>query len=436
MDEVIYLGKNEDMIGKFKNVFAVKELRNKILFIVFVLVVFRFAANIPLPGVSVERLQELFASNQLLGLLNIFSGGGLSSISIVLLGVGPYITASIIMQLLTMIVPQLEQMYKEEGDAGRQKFNMITRVLTVPLAILQTTAMISLLKSQGVIADLPMPNMVVMVMTAVAGTVFLMWLGELITEKKLGNGVSIIIFAGIVASLPTFALQFKEIYDETQIFTYIALVVILIVTILGVVFVTEGKRIIPISYARRMRGGQHYGGARTHLPLRVNQAGVIPIIFAVSLVLFPSMVGQILMQLDNETLQSFGTWLTGLFSNQAVYGIVYFSLVVLFTYFYTAVVFDPQKIADNLQRQGGYVEGKRPGKETADYLGRVVNRITLTGSLFLGLVAVLPIIVQGFVTESQMLTVGGTSILIVVSVVIELVKQIDAQLVMRDYDRV
>ncbi len=424
------------MLGKFKNIFAVKELRNKIFFILAILVIFRFAANIPLPGVSVERLQELFASNQLLGMLNMFSGGGLSNISIVLLGVGPYITASIIMQLLTMIVPSIEQMNKEEGDAGRQKFNMITRLLTVPLAIVQTIGMITLLKSQGVIENLTTFNFTVMVITAVAGTIFLMWLGELITEKKLGNGISIMIFAGIVASLPTTLMQFKEVFDPTQIFTYIAFLAVALITVLGVVFVTEGKRIIPISYARRMRGGQQYGGARTHLPLRVNQAGVIPIIFAVSLVLFPRMIGQVMMQMSNEIIVSLGTTLTNLFANQWVYGIVYFSLVVAFTYFYTAVVFDPEKIAENLQRQGGYVEGMRPGNETAEYLGKIVNRITLTGALFLGLIAVLPIIVQGFLTNSQMFTVGGASILIIVSVVIEMVKQIDAQLVMRDYEQI
>jgi preprotein translocase subunit SecY len=386
--------------------------------------------------VSVDRLQELFESSQLLGMLNMFSGGGLSNISIVLLGVGPYITASIIMQLLTMIVPSIEQMYKEDGDAGRQKFNMITRVLTVPLAILQTVGMITLLKSQGVIQDLTSFNFTVMVITAVAGTIFLMWLGELITEKKLGNGVSIIIFAGIVASMPTNLMQFKEVFDSSQIFTYLAFVAVAIATILGVVFVTEGVRIIPISYARRMRGGQQYGGARTHLPLRVNQAGVIPIIFAVSLVLFPRMIGQFLMQLDNAALASFGTTLTNLFANQWVYGLTYFSLVVMFTYFYTAVVFDPEKIAENLQRQGGYVEGMRPGNETAEYLGKIVTRITLTGALFLGLIAVLPIIVQSMMSGASIFTIGGASILIIVSVVIEIVKQIDAQLVMRDYEQI
>jgi preprotein translocase subunit SecY len=437
---VIYLLKSGFMLGKFKNIFAVKELRNKVLFILFVLVTFRFAANIPLPGVNAKHLQELFASNsgQLLGMFNMFSGGGLSNISIVLLGVGPYITSSIIMQLLTMIVPRLEQLYKEEGDAGRQKFNMISRVLTVPLAIVQTTAMVTVLKSQQVIEVTSAIQYGSIIITAVTGTIFLMWLGELITEKGLGNGVSIMIFAGIVASLPSTFFQFKDIvFNQTQIFTYVIFLVIVIVTILGVVFVTEGKRIIPISYARRMRGGQQYGGARTHLPLRINQAGVIPIIFAVSLVLFPRMIGQILMQMQgHETIAHIGSVMMNVFANQWVYGIVYFSLVVMFTYFYTAVVFDPQKIAENLQRQGGYVEGMRPGRETAEYLGKVVNRITLPGSLFLGSIAVLPIVVQGFLPGSQMISVGGTSLLIVVSVVIEMVKQIDAQLVMRDYESI
>jgi len=304
------------------------------------------------------------------------------------------------------------------------------------LAIVQTIGMITLLKSKGVIENLSPLNFAIMVITAVAGTIFLMWLGEIITEKKLGNGVSIIIFAGIVASLPTTLIQFKETFDPTQIFTYLAFLAITIITILGVVFITEGQRIIPISYARRAQGGQQYGGARTHLPLRVNQAGVIPIIFAISLVLFPRMIGQFLMQMNNETLVSFGTSLTTLFANQWVYGIAYFTLVVIFTYFYTAVIFDPNKIAENLQRQGGYVEGMRPGNETAEYLAKIVNRITLTGSIFLGLVAVLPIIVQGFLSTSQTLSIGGTSILIIVSVVIEMVKQIDAQLVMRDYESI
>ncbi len=422
------------MIKKFKNIFTVKELRNKLLFILFVLVVFRLAANIPLPGVNMEQLNQMMASSGLLGMLNMFSGGGLSSISIVLLGVGPYITASIIMQLVTMISPQMEQMYKEEGEAGRNKFNMITRLLTVPLAIMQTFAMISLLKANGIFNDLQTFNLIGVVITATAGTIFLMWLGELITEKGLGNGVSILIFAGIVSSLPTTLMQLFQTYDSSQLFTYIAFIGVIIVTILGVVFITEGQRIIPISYARRMSGGSQYGGSKTHLPLKVNQAGVIPIIFAVSLVMFPRMIGEMMGNSQNEMAHNFGVGLVNFFANNLYYGMIYFALVAMFTFFYTAVVFDPQKIADNLQRQGGYIQGVRPGKETVDYLGRIVNRITLAGALFLGLIAVLPIIVQSLANMPS-LSIGGASVLIVVSVVIEMIKQIDSQLIMRDYDR-
>ncbi len=423
----------KDFFEKLTQIFKTKDLRNKIFFIFALLIVFRLAANIPLPGIDVAQIKDLFAENQLVGLLNMFSGGGLSNISIVLLGLGPYITASIIMQLLTMIVPRMEQLHKEEGEQGRQKFNSITRMLTVPLAIMQTFAMVTLLKSQGIITQLSSFDMVLIIIVATAGTIFLMWLGELITEKKIGNGVSIMIFAGIVASLPTMISQTSATFDERDIYKYILFAAVGILTIVGVVFVSEGQRNIPISYAKRMRGNQSYGQAASHLPLRVNQAGVIPIIFAVSLILFPTMVGGMLAQASNESLASFGQTLTDLFQNQWIYGIVYFSLVVLFTYFYTAVVFDPHKIAENLQKQGGYVPGVRPGSETEEYLGRIVTRITLAGALFLGTIAVMPVVVSG-VTGMTALTIGGTSILITVSVVIEIVKQLEAQMVMRDYD--
>ncbi|GBE16287.1 preprotein translocase subunit SecY [bacterium BMS3Abin15] len=421
------------MFEKIIQIFKVKELRNKILFILALLVVFRIAANVPLPGVDTSQLKSFFENNQFFGLLNIFSGGGLSNISIVLLGVGPYITASIIMQLLTMIIPKLEQLYKEEGEAGRQKFNMWTRWITVPLAGMQTFGMISLLSSQGVLGALTSYDMAIIIIVATAGTVFLMWLGELITEKGIGNGVSIIIFAGIVASLPTGATRLIATFDSTKIFIYLLFVAIAIITVAGVVLITEGQRNIPISYAKRIRGMKMYGGTPTHLPLRVNQAGVIPIIFAISIMLFPGMIASFLSQVNNQTMAGMATFVSNIFQNQWFYGIMYFVLVVLFTYFYTAVIFDPNKISDNLQKQGGYIPGIRPGQFTAEYLHKVMNRITLTGSLFLGLIAVLPLIVQGF-TGIQALTVGGTSILIVVAVVIETIKQIESQLVMRDYE--
>jgi len=421
------------MLSKFANVFSIPDIRNKILFILAILVVFRLAANIPLPNVDPSALGNSAA----FGILNLFSGGGFSAISIVLLGLGPYITASIIMQLLTMIVPSVERMYKEEGEAGRQKFNTITRVFTVPLAVIQTFAMIALLRSQGVVGDVSPFTIVVLVTVATAGTIFLMWLGELITEKKLGNGVSMMIFAGIVAGLPSLVSQLWSTFNPQDVLTYIGYIALTIATIVGVVFISEGQRIIPISYARRTRsgGGGSGGSARTHLPIKVNQAGVIPIIFAVSLVTFPTLIGGLMQGSSNERVVEIGNTVAALFANSFFYGALYFGLVVLFTYFYTAVIFDPEKIAKNLQKQGGYIDGVRPGQETVDYLGRIVSRITLAGAIFLGLIAILPLM-AGILTGNESLAIGGTSILIVVSVVIELVKQMDAQLVMHNYEKI
>lgn len=421
------------MLEKITQIFKVRELRNKIFFILVILVIFRIAANIPLPGVNVDQLRSLFESNQLLGMLNIFSGGGLSNISIVMLGVGPYITASIIMQLLTMVVPRIEQMYKEEGEAGRQKFNMWTRWFTVPLATLQTFSMITLLRSQNVLQVTSVYDIATIVIVATAGTILLMWLGELITEKGIGNGVSLIIFAGIVSSLPSGFSQVLLTFDSTQIFIYTALLAATLITIAGIVMVTEGQRNIPVSYAKRIRGDKTYGGVQSHLPLRVNQAGVIPIIFAMSIMLFPGMIASFLMKVNNQFVANSAELIYNLFQNQWFYGGLYFLLVVMFTYFYTAVVFDPVKISENLQKQGGYVPGIRPGKTTADFLYKIMNRITLTGSIFLGAIAVLPFVIQGL-TNIQFIRIGGTSILIVVAVVIETIKQIESQLVMRDYE--
>jgi preprotein translocase subunit SecY len=421
------------MWEKLVQIFKIKELRNKILFVLGILVVFRVAANIPVPGVNIDQLRSFFENNQFFGLLNMFSGGGLRNISVVMLGVGPYITASIIMQLLTMIIPRLEQIYKEEGEAGRQKFNMWTRWITVPLAALQTFAMINLFRSQHILGDLTSLQMVTIIVTATAGTVFLMWLGELITEKNIGNGVSIIIFAGIVASLPTSISRLFVIWDPTKLFTYIGFLAFAILVIAAVVFVTEGQRNIPVSYAKRVRGNRVYGGTSTHLPLRVNQAGVIPIIFAMSIMLFPGMIANFLSNASNPALAHFATVVDGIFKNQWFYGSAYFLLVVLFTYFYTAVTFDPKNIAENLQKQGGFVPGIRPGQATADYLSHTLSRITLSGALFLGAIAVLPFAVQGL-THIQSLTIGGTGLLIAVSVVIEIMKQIESQLIMRDYE--
>ncbi len=423
------------MFEKISQIFRIKELRNKIIFVLALLVVFRLIANIPVPGVDQERLRIFFEGNQFFGLLNLFSGGGLSSISIAMLGVGPYITASIIMQLLTMIVPQLEKMHKEEGEAGRQKFNQWTRWITVPLAALQAFAMISLLKSQGILtAEIGALGMVSIVAASAAGTIFLMWLGELITEKGIGNGVSLIIFAGIVSGLPSSFVQMYSTADSSKMFTYIILLVIIIFAIAAVVFMTEGQRNIPVAYAKRIKGNRMYGGTSTHLPLRINQAGVIPIIFALSIMLFPGMITNFIAKSGSSMIADFAQKAGNFFSpTNGFYWFFYFVLVVAFTYFYTAVVFDPNKISESLQKQGGYVPGIRPGRNTSEYLYRIMNRVTLSGALFLGLIAILPFLVQSF-TDIGAVSIGGTGLLIAVSVVIDTMKQIQSQLVMRDYE--
>lgn len=422
---------------KALQVFKIPELRKKILIVFGLLAVFRVAAVIPLPGVQRESLQALFGGNQLFGLLDIFSGGGLSNLSIVMLGVGPYITASIVMQLLTMIVPRLEEMAKEEGEAGRRKINQWTRQLTVPLAGLQAFAFINLLQRQSTGAGLGLVfttwELIVAIITVIAGTIFLMWLGELMTEQGIGNGISLIIFVGIIARLPQVITQVIVTWTPDQLLTYLSFLVVAVVVIAGVVVITEGQRSIPVSYAKRVRGSRVFGGASTHLPLRVNQAGVIPIIFALSVMLFPGMVANFLVGVNSEAVSRAATWVVDMFQNQWFYGLSYFVLVVVFTYFYTSVTFDPHNIADNLQKQGGFVPGIRPGKRTAAFLKYVINRITLTGAIFLGLIAVLPLIMQGILGIAT-LTIGGTALLIVVSVVLETMKQVESQMTMREYE--
>ncbi len=418
--------------NKIKLLFKIKDLRKKILFVLGVLVVFRIAANIPVPGVDPEELKAFFEGNQLFGLINVFTGGAMSRFSIVMLGLGPYITATIILQLLTMIFPKLKEMYHESGPEGRRKFNQYGRILTVPLATLQAYGMITLLRNQGVIVNLPLFPLLTAIAVITAGAVFLMWLGELISEKGIGNGVSLMIFAGIIARFPVSIRQTLATVDPSQIPSYIAFIVVALLVIAGVVIITEGQRNVPIAYAKRVSGRRVYGGVSTHLPLRVNQAGVIPIIFALSIMLFPGMIANFLSGVDNQFIANLAQGFGNLFENQIFYALVYFILVVLFTYFYTAVTFDPNAIADNVQKQGGFVPGIRPGENTAQYFHKILNRITLVGALFLGLIAIMPLIVRG-VTGVATMTIGGTAVLIVVSVVLETMKQVESQLVMRDY---
>lgn len=421
------------MFQKLGLLFTIPDLRKKVFFILGILVVFRIASSIPIPGVDPLRLKEFIAGNQFFGLLNVFSGGVLDNLSIVMLGVGPYITASIIMQLATMIFPVLKEMYQEEGEAGRAKFNQYARYLTVPLAALQSYGLLVLLMRQQVIPSLSLFGYATNIIVAIAGTLFLMWLGELITEKGIGNGVSLLIFAGIVSGLPLAIQQELFTFTPDKLPTILAFIAMGLFVIAGVIVISEGQRNVPVSYAKRIRGMKMYGGVSTHLPLRVNQAGVIPIIFAISIILFPGLIGSFLAGVPNPIVQRASQFLIQLFNNSWVYGAAYFLLVFIFTYFYTAVTFDPQAIADNVQKQGGFILGIRPGKPTAEFLYRILNRITLVGALFLGAIAVLPLLVQGALGV-RTLTIGGTSLLIVVSVVLETVKQINAQLVMREYE--
>lgn len=419
-------------MNKILQLFKKPDLRSKILFIFFVLAIFRLVSNIPIPAIDASRLRDFLAQNQLFGLISSFTGGSLASLSIGMLGLGPYITSSIIMQLLTMIFPGLEQMYKYEGEAGRMKFNQYSRILTVPLAALQGYGFLVLLSRQGVIGAMDPMSWVGALSVIIAGSVFMMWLGELITEKNLGNGVSILILAGIVAGLPTAIRQTVFTYDPSQLFTYIGFALVSLLVIVGVVYISEAQRNIPINYARRIRGSKVYGGVSTYLPMRVNNAGVIPIIFALSLLLFPGMIANFFAGSNIPLVARTATFFNNFVQNQTWYSVAYFFLVVLFTYFYTAVTFDPKSISENIQKQGGYIPGIRPGPMTAQFLNHLLNRVTLVGAIFLGLIAILPNVVQG-VTGITTFAVGGTSILIVVSVALEIMKQVDAQVSMYEY---
>jgi preprotein translocase subunit SecY len=407
-------------------------LRKRIGFTLGALVVFRVLASIPVPGIDAASLGRLLAGNQFLSLLDVFSGGGISRLSIVMLGVGPYITASIIVQLMTMMFPSMKAMMQEEGEAGRLKLSTYSRLLTVPLAILQAFAFISLFQSQGVIPELTGLVLVVNIAVIAAGSLLLMWIGELISEFGIGNGVSLIIFAGIVAALPQSILQFIASFDPVNLPLYILALVIGLVVIIAVVVITEAERSVPVTYAKQVRGNKVYGGVSTYLPLRLNQSGVIPIIFALSILLFPQIIANFLSKSSVTVVADIANSVAGFLADPWAHAIIYFVLVFVFTYFYTAVTFDPKQISENLQKSGAFIPGVRPGESTMEYLGKIVTRITLVGALFLGIIAVLPLITQGF-TGNQSLAIGGTALLIVVSVVLDLLKKIDAQVSMREY---
>jgi len=416
------------------NAFRAPDIRRRLLYVLGILIVFRFLAHVPVPGVDQAQLATYLQSNALFGVLDLLSGGGLSSFSVVALGVNPYINASIIMQLMTGVVPSLQSLQRE-GEYGRNKINQYTRYLAVPMALLQSYGFLALLNSQGILSsgfDLSNGATLTQIATLTAGSMTLMWLGELITEKGIGNGISFIIFAGIVSRAPTAIGGFLSTPNLPLV---IGFALIAIISVAVIIYIQEGQRRIPIQYASRVRGRRMYQGGQTFLPLRVNQAGVIPIIFAISILLFPSQIASYFQNSEVEIVANISRWIVEFFSPQRpIYVLMYFLLTVGFTYFYTAFTFKPDETAEQLRKNGGFIPGIRPGRPTADYLAKVVTRITVAGALFLGTVATLPSVIGLLVPSLTGIALGGTGLLIVVSVVVETMKQIEAQLLMRNYE--
>lgn len=422
----------ETVFNKLKMIFTDKTLRNRVLFVLGAFVLFRLLSSIPVPGIDSIRLANFIENNQFMGILSMFSGGGLSTFSIMMLGVGPYITASIIMQLLTIMSPRLKAMYQEDGEVGRKKFAQISRMITVPLAIVQGLGLLFLLRKQGILVDLTVFNMVTNLSVIVAGSMLIMWIGELISEFGIGNGMSLIIFAGIVARIPAEIRNFLLSFNIANLPLYILFLAVGLLIVAAVVVMTEAERPIPVTYAKQVRGDHVAGGTQTYLPLRVNQAGVIPIIFALSILMFPQLIGNALSGMSNHILKAISDGLLWFTANTWLYSFFYFIFVFLFTYFYTAVTFDPDQLATNLQKNGAFIPGIRPGVATREYIERILNRITTMGAVFLGIIAVLPLVMKAL-TNITAFAIGGTALLIVVSVVLDLIKKIEAQLSMREY---
>ncbi|MDP4038498.1 MAG: preprotein translocase subunit SecY [bacterium] len=435
-------------LAVLSQVYKNKDLRKRLIIVIAILAVYSLLAHVPVPvpdSASLQRfLLKLFNSNPLLGFANLFSGGAISNFSIIMMGLGPFINASIIMQLLSHVVPKFEALNKE-GEMGRNKINQYTRLLTVPLAAIQSVAMVTFVsqtskKIEGIdlIGRPSLVQWIVMIVTITAGSLLLMWLGEIITERGIGNGISLLIMAGIVSTVPATIGQMISLaqVDTGKIVSTILLIILAIAAIYFIVMINEGQRNIPVSYARRVSATGSYGGVDTHLPLRVITAGVIPIIFALAFLSIPGIVGQLFTNAKTSWLSSFAQQLTKLFEpSTIVYTISYFGLVIGFTYFYTFLIFKPEEVAENLQKQGGFIPGIRPGNETAKYLKKIIARITFAGALALGIIAVMPFIIQVFIKSSSALAIGGTGLLIVVAVVIETMKQIESRALMATYEK-
>lgn len=416
------------------NIFSTRELRNKILFTLAILLVFRILAHVPVPGVNVEQLKTLFTGNEFLSLLNIFSGGTLANFSVVAVGINPYITASIIFQLAAMVFPKLKEIQKD-GEAGRERINQYTRLASVPLAVVQSVSVLALLSSQGLIQTNSPFALIAMIATLVAGAMILLWLGELVTQYGIGNGISMVLFAGIVSQLPTAVAQIASITTTQEIITLGISLIIFLIVIAFIVFMNEAIRKVSISYAKRIRGSRTYGGQSTHLPIKVNVTGVLPIIFAVSIMLAPSFVSRLMLGSGSAMLATYGQSLAIWFApTSPIYIITYFAIVFVFTFFSAIIFFNAEDISGELKKSGAFIPGIRPGAPTKKFLEFVVTRITLAGALFLGFIAILPSVAQT-ATGIQSLAIGGTSVLIVVSVVLETAKQVQSQLIGQNYEQ-
>lgn len=423
-------------LSVIRQAWSTPDVRKKVFFTLGILTLFRILAHVPLPGVDLEALRNIFANNQFLGLLNLFSGGALANFSIVALGLNPYINASIILNLMTMVIPSLKEL-SQEGASGRRKINQYTRLLTLPLSVIQSMSIYFLLRSQDVVAFLSPVSIAIMVVTLTAGSFLLVWLGELIENYGIGNGISILIFAGIISGLPSSIAQMGAVnVEQGDLISMLLFFGLSILIVWGIVVVNEAQREIPVQYARRTSGRQATGGQMTHLPLRLNSAGVIPIIFAISLISLPTLAGNFLVNMQNQQIVSLTRDFLEIYNNPIVYSAFYFLLVIVFTYIYTAVQFNPEDVAENLQKQAAFIPGIRPGAHTAEYLNQIITRITLAGAVFLGVIAVLPILMQFvFPTIGGIVSMGGTSLLIVVSVVLDVLKRLEAMLATRGYEQ-
>lgn len=422
----------QTFLKKLKIILTDKRILFRIGFVLVMFIIFRLLGTIPLPGIDTVRLSQFLANNQFFALLSLFSGGGLTQLSIIALGVAPYITASIIMQLLTVLVPSIKSLYHEEGEAGRKRFNQYSRWLAVGMAIIQGIGLIALLSGQQVLVLPTLFSQVLFVATVVAGSVLVMWIGELISEFGIGNGISMIVFAGIVASIPATLSQGLFTYDASQLPLYIAIIAVLFLMIFISVIITEAERPIPVHYAKQVRSGYQTGGTDTYIPLRIAQAGVMPIIFAGSILQLPQILAMLFTRSANPTLQAMATAFQGFTSTNIWYMVLYFVLIFFFTYFYTAVTFDAEAMANNLQKNGAFVPGVRPGVPTMEYVATILSRTTFFGAVFFSIIAIMPFILQR-ITGNSLFAIGGTGILIAVSVSTDLIKKLSAQASMKEY---